>query len=170
LSFADLSCANLSSANLSNADLSHANLSYVIATGANWGHGDPVPGGTMTLLLFDGVTCPNRRGANLNGANLSNAKLFGADLSCADLTRTNLAKADLSYSNLSHTFMFWARHPDLQHDGDPRTPPVMVEMVPIVRCADPKIGANLAKANLSNANLFNTNLRGAIMPDGTIQQ
>lgn len=170
LSFTDLSCANLSNTNLSNADLSHANLSYVIATGAGWGHGDPVPGGTMTLLLFDGVTCPNRRGANLNGANLSNAKLFGADLSCADLTRANLAKADLSYSNLSHTFMFWARHPDLRHNGDPRTPPVMVEMIPILRCADPGIGANLANANLSNANQFNTYLRGAILPDGTIQQ
>lgn len=124
----------------------------------------------MTLLLGDGVTCPNRRGANLNGANLSNAKLFGADLSCADLTRANLAKADLSYSNLSHTFKFWARHPDLRHDGDSRTPPVVVEMMPVLQCADPKIGANLAKADLSNANLFNTNLRGAIMPDGTIQQ
>jgi len=121
-------------------------------------------------MLFEGKTCANLLGANLSNANLSNANLYGADLSCANFSRANLSNANLSYANLSRQFMYWARHPDIEQIDDPQTPPIVVIMEPVRRCADPLTGTNLSRANLSNANLFNAELRGTIMPDGSIQR
>lgn len=92
----------------------------------------------------------NLNGAFLRGADLRNANLSGASLS-AQLDQADLRGADLSGANLSQAQLLLANLSGANLKGTNLS------------------GANLFYANLTNTNLDEANLKGAILPDGSIQ-
>lgn len=114
-------------------------------------------------------------GVNLAGANLSGANLQGASLANANLERANLEKANLERADLGCTALKF----NLRANAD--SADVSLNMESSNTAADPNRtllnfnfnasadGATL-RFNLGGcANLEGANLKGATLPDGSIQ-